>query len=492
MRRIVFMHPYAWFCPIFVFLISCSQDSMTTDIRTGRIENNDIELNISTFRDEVLFSSDSIPAIKLRNGSEGSSSVEVKEVETSETVVFPQLFQHIWLGSILRKSSIANALYAPLIYNNRTPLKIISTLPGAGSAIMESPSLTNYMPLLNKFVKEGSFKQNGEFVFSIEKFTSYNELKTAFGSNINTGALFWGSHTGTSGETYQIQKATGLYVKFYQSSFRVMMDPPVNGFPEVPQNMLDDAVYVNSITYGRMGILTIETNDSYEYAYEKIGKVFNKIFLSGNNQYTKEEKDFLNRSEFKVYLISGSGQTASVVPFSGYDGFIRHIVSGRFSKDIPGDPLFCSFNHVRDNTPVRIKFKYSIKKAPVYTELVMKNGDGVYLYFYRNKSKIPTIAHPRIKFSIKKTEQINFSPSPYAGDFGYDPEKILYEEKDFYNTGYQTSIKLYNLPKLYQEIYVGETGHGAPCYLQNRYEIILNKTNDFEIIGTNKLSSAGN
>ena len=60
MRHIVFMHPYAWFCPIFVFLISCSQDSMTTDIRTGRIENNDIEVNISTFRDEVLFSSDSI------------------------------------------------------------------------------------------------------------------------------------------------------------------------------------------------------------------------------------------------------------------------------------------------------------------------------------------------------------------------------------------------------------------------------------------------
>lgn len=115
----------------------------------------------------------------------------------------------------------------------------------------------------------------------------------------------------------------------------------------------------------------------------------------------------MNGCDFKVYLIGGNGST-SVESFSGLTGFIQHIKKGIFSKDAPGTPIFCTFNHVKDNSPVSINFKFNVKKEPLYVELVHKpklpiptgrpvyskiRGYGnIYVYFYRNKAKIPTIA----------------------------------------------------------------------------------------------------
>lgn len=289
---------------------------------------------------------------------------------------------------------IVNCVYKPLIYP-RTPITISLTLPGTSPQQIHPASYSKYLAYIQEQTTKGTFVQNGEFNFTTEQFTSYNELKVAFGSNVNTNGLFWGSSTSSSSSDHLINKATGLYVKFYQTSFKAIMDYPRDKIALVPTDMIDSAVYINSITYGRLGLLTLETNESVYEAQDKINQIFKTLFYSNSSTFTKEEQSFLNGCEFKVYLIGGNGNT-SVESFSGLDGFIQHIKKGSFSRNVPGTPIFCTFNHVKDNSPVKVQFKFSVKKEPLYIELVHKpttipdfgrpsgsnNGKGFSPYYY--------------------------------------------------------------------------------------------------------------
>ena len=374
---------------------------------------------------------------------------EIREVECFESVVLPELQPHIWIGNIMTKSSVVNCVYKPLIYP-RKPITVSLTLPGTSPQQIETPSYSKYLTYIQEQTQKGTFAQNGEFSFSTEQFTSYNELKVAFGSNANTNGIFWGSSSSSSSSDHLINKATGLYIKFYQTSFKAIMDYPQDQIATIPSNMIDSAVYINSISYGRLGILTLETNETAYEAKDKIEKIFRTIFYSSSSTFTKEEQSFLNGCDFKVYLIGGNGST-SVESFSGLTGFIQHIKKGIFSKDAPGTPIFCTFNHVKDNSPVSINFKFNVKKEPLYVELVHKpklpiptgrpvyskiRGYGnIYVYFYRNKAKIPTIAPPDLPIKISQKETHRF---PYYT--GKVETRISHLVREIKNAGYQTSM----------------------------------------------------
>lgn len=400
------------------------------DINTTRAEGNILGYNSGSY-----------------NGTKSTTAsdpfTETREVECFESVVLPELQPHIWMGNILTKSSIVDANYKPLVYP-RQPITITTTLPGTNSQVIENPSYSKYLAYVQEQTAKGSFSQNGEFNFTTEQFTSYNELKVAFGSNVNSGGLFWGSSTTTEGYDHVINKATGLYVKFYQTSFKVVMDYPQGQIASIPTDLINEAVYVNSITYGRLGILTIETNEAIHNAETIINGTFRKLFVSGSSSLTTTEQAFLDGCDFRVYLIGGNGST-SVEAFKGYSAFIQHIKNGTFSKSEPGSPLFCTFNHVKDNSPVSVKFKYSIKKEPVYLELKwrsnpsndpyhIRNRGDLSVNFYKNKSKIPMIAPPNMKIKLRLT-----TVETGGGDIDRDP---VHKDYVFYNAGYKTSMVL--------------------------------------------------
>ena len=94
-----------------------------------------------------------------------------------------------------------------------------------------------------------------------------------------------------------------MYVKFFQSSFTVNMDiaplsdQPIQGKSEY------EPVYVNSLTYGRLGIIAFETDESYEFAETCIKKEFDRIFSKKTTTLNKEEEKFFENTEFKVLII---------------------------------------------------------------------------------------------------------------------------------------------------------------------------------------------
>lgn len=486
---------------IFLFLsvilfFSCSNDEVTDlDPVNFSPPAGDVTIDISTTReygDDLPFESSAVTR-------SSDPFTEIRQVECSESVVVPELAPHIWIGNILTKNSVANCNYRPLIYP-RSPITITLTLPGATPATIPNPSYSSFLQYVQGQTARGAFSQNGEFSFTTEQFTSYNELKVAFGSNKKTGMLFWGSSSVEGGEHRSISKATGLYVKFYQTSFKAVMDYPQGQIASIPANLLDSAVYVNSISFGRLGIMSLETNATAEYSKETINRVFRKLFVSGSSTLTTEEQSFLNGCNFKVYLIGGNGQTG-VETFTGYNGFIQHVKRGTFSQNEPGSPIFCTFNHVKDNSPMKVNFKFNIKKQPLYIELVhtprpineqdwhsnkVKGYGDLSLKFYKNQAKVPVIANPEIKIRIKKTTT-DWAKRPK------DKTDISTTYYDFQNSGYQTSMLIFSriLTIFHSPARISGPPHDRerdPGRTYN-FEYSIEDNSNFVILGTNPINS---
>lgn len=500
---------------------SCSSDIVEKVEKAKSSQPVKMVFDINTTRSagNILGSESGVGPITRAVGDDPFT--DIREVECFESVVLPELQPHIWISNIMTISSVANCVYKPIICQ-RQPITVSLTLPGTSSQMIENPTFSQFNMYIQEQITKGSFAQNNEFAFTTEQFTSYNELKTAFGSNVNTDHIFWGSSSSSANTEHLINKATGLYIKFYQTSFKAIMDYPQKQIAAVPIDMIDSLVYINSISYGRLGILTLETNETAFDAKAKIESIFRTIFYNNSTTFTKEEQSFISGCDFKVYLIGGNGQTA-VESFSGLNGFIQHIKKGSFSKDTPGTPIFCTFNYLKDNSPASINFRYSIKKEPLYVELIQKpvtmlprgkdypgirvEGDNgylnnlskirghgeLYINFYRDKSKVKTIADPRIVITVierknekiyKKNEVIKnttLTTETQVQNAGYDTsvgvswKKTGWGRGDSNNYFYTTVISMYT--------FAPDTGRYSPGDVECEYEYSIKEDDNYVIIG---------
>ena len=494
------MRPYTYI-PALVLLISLSSCTNETDCL---VETNETPLHhpedhvvlINTSRnpynlvnkDSALFSG-VMGRWSLTRSSDDYFTVE-KDVSTNETVVLPEYQPHVWLGNVLYRSSVADCTYRP-VPGPKKPVTASLTLPGTDACVISNPSYSRFASYIKQQIPKASFKQNDEFLFSIEQFTSYNELKSAFGSNANTSFLFWGSATSSSGTEHHINKATGIYLKFWQSSFTAIMDTPDIPYASVSPALLDSAVYINAITYGRFGLLTLETNAEANYAKTMIQESFHTLFTKGSSYMTSEQRSFLNGCDFKVYLIGGSGTTA-VQSFNGFAGFVDHIVKGRFSREQPGVPIFCSFANVADNSLAKIKFKYNIRREPLYVEILDEYVYRAYspshtysMKFYANQAKVPTIAHPSIKFRFR-----------FDVTYDYSPRSIFKERdttyvREYSNAGYGTSMPLFSFNPYLARTITHPAGRGETetDIIWERYtDVTLLDSPDYRLMGITKVS----
>ncbi len=466
---------------LLVPLISCTDETenylVTAPIKYHHPD--DYVVSISTSRNPFnLLDEDST----LFNGSNGLRGITrsiddyftvEKDVSTNETVVLPEYSPHVWLGNVLYRSSVADCTFKP-IPGSKKPVTASLTLTGTEPGVISNPSYSMYTSYIKQQIPKSSFKQNDEFLFSIEQFTSYNELKSAFGSNVNTSFLFWGSSSSSSGMEHHINKATGIYLKFWQSSFSAVMDTPSIPYSNVLTELMDSAVYINSITYGRFGLLTLETNEEANYAKRMIQESFHTLFTKGSSYITSEQRSFLNGCDFKVYLIGGNGTTA-VQSFNGFTGFVDHITKGQFSKEQPGVPIFCSFANVADNSLAKIKFKYNIRREPLYVDIIDNCTYSVYRHsheytmkFYANQAKVPTIAHPKVKFRFKFDVKYEDAPKNFR-DTTY--------VREYSNAGYETSMPLFSYNSYQAATRTHPAGRG-----ERETDIIWEKYTDVKLL----------
>ena len=338
--------------------------------------------------------------------------------QADESIVLDNLNRYIYPGSILDGASVANQDYKTISVHYK-PINVSVSFPAQKvTGVLEKPSLSSCRQLVMDLMhQKGIGQQSASVHFDIHRFTSYDELKMTFGSNANTSFLFWGSSSSQQEHKERISKSSGLYIRFIQKYFTIDMDIPEKSFIEGSINAQYSPVYVSSIAYGRVGILTLETDEIYENAESIVKKAVNGFLYNKKEFLTVEEKGFFDEARMKVYVGGGNGDSG-VKTLTGFDDFIKFISEGgHFSAETPGKPIFCSFAYLSDHSPYKVKFKIDIDSDPVYARIEYRNlkndsyvgrslqrekiiGD-VHLAFYADRTaKIPTVAPRYISFNI--------------------------------------------------------------------------------------------
>ena len=330
--------------------------------------------------------------------------------KSDEMVIPDNMNRYIYPGSILEASSIADSKFVPVPVKNN-PISVSVSFPAkkVGGTII-NPSLFNTRQFVMDLMQQNNIgKQNATLSFDVQKFVSYDELKMTFGSNENTGLLFWGTSSEQYKNQYRIIRNTGLCIKFIQKYFTLDMDIPSVGLISGTMPEGYSPVYVSSIAYGRMGILTLETNYDYEQANRIVKETFNSIFINQGSSLTQEQETFFSDLDMKVFISGGSGETG-VKTVGGIKDFINCIIEGGdFSSSSPGKPIFCSFAHYSDDSPYKVNFKIDIDSDPVYARVeydIIK--EHTFDYFYSD-------ANVFLRYYADKGCTIRTVPQNYIG-----------------------------------------------------------------------------
>lgn len=287
---------------------------------------------------------------------------------TDEQVVVPDNQGYIYPGSLIRGNTVNDANFVPLPIRNykRVPITVSVSFPSdAAVGVIDTPSLSRTRVFLRTALLAPGFSgaQIEEFLYETFGFSFYDEIKRAFGSNENIKKLFYSSSSSFNFQSVKTDKRSALVAKFSLKNFVMRLEAPQNG-KLIDETNVDQAVlqgytpvYINSITYGRMGIIVIESNETLENLKTQYEKTVRRIFKRTTETLTEEEKRVVNSSRINVYLIGGSGtpQTQSV---NGYDEFVKFIgTSGAFTAADPGVPIAFTMKYMSDNSNVRTTYR---------------------------------------------------------------------------------------------------------------------------------------
>lgn len=470
-------------------ITSCSEDA--DDIRDKepvmlqKLKNRIVIDSVYTYIGDSIYNS----WLNIYNASISNKDNMTKSLSPEDDAFFNRSYivksteatllygrNYIYPGSILEANSVSDQKYVPVFINNRKPITVSMTLthktPKATSRVISSPSYSAISDYVKEMAIGGSFEQNEKFMFQNKRFTFYDEIKSVFGTNINTRKLFSSKKESSTEEREKIVKSSGMYVKFYQSSFTVNMDAaPLSDQPIVGKTN-EEPVYVNSVTYGRLGVLVFETDETYEFAESCIKKEFDRIFSKKTTTLTEKERLFFENTEFKV-LIIGADSDYAVQTIRGYGHFLNLIYNSKFTETSFGVPISCTFASVNTHELFETEFENKLVIEPLFVKFSRENvsssydqsgsynyhSEDRYLCFYKDRSKSKQ-AIPYIDIVFEIDEYI--SELTYSPDLNHWPMIKMDQTKNERNILKKRNIDF--KPKIYigREIYSYESTGKAP------------------------------
>ncbi|MGJ1409506.1 thiol-activated cytolysin family protein [Sphingobacterium thalpophilum] len=305
----------------------------------------------------------------LRDTTTPSGVGTVSYYESDEMIITPSNASYIYPGAILKASSIATDKFETLFGYDRAPISVQLSFPSSKSfGTIPTASLADSRMFLRDALMAPDFsgKTIVDFTQYFAGFNRYEEVKLAFGYNVNEKKLF--SSTNTSFN--ESSNSTRYYSKYVASytvkNFTFDMSDPVEGelidIKSIPPDVFSgfSPVYINSVTYGRFGILVLESNKASSDMQTVFEKVVKKILKKTTESYTEEEKSLFAGSRITIYLL-GSKIGSNTVQLlldpdpENLSDFISENV-GTFTASDPGVPISYTAKYLKDNSKFKTIF----------------------------------------------------------------------------------------------------------------------------------------
>lgn len=331
---------------------------------------------------------------KVADGDFSCSSYPVGETKTLDRVVaYAANSDALWPGAIVGGRSVADGLLAQRVFD-RAPLTFsvsLESLEGNKSAKLKDPRLSTYREAMSQILGaelKGATPAN--LYAEIEDVYSKEQLELALGAKVEWFGGFGASVAGSFDFNTSAVRSRAL-VRYIQSYYTVDVDPP-----ERPSDMFgnsvtvddvraqlppgDPAVYVSSITYGRLILFAVESSESsselraaLEFAYGQAPRIEGSVSLSS--------EEVLDRSKITAYILGGSGEMAAqnIDSYEGLRDLIRG--GGNYSPDSPGAPIAYRLSYLADNSPARLSMTqdYTVRDCSRVSQRVRVTLDGIHV-----------------------------------------------------------------------------------------------------------------
>lgn len=272
---------------------------------------------------------------------------------TYEFFMTDRQVSYIYTASLLKGESIATGKFIPLL-NEVDPITINIYSPSFWiSKDIQKAKLSSFRVAVADGLNEALGAKNvaSSFVIDMNQFTYYDELKLAFGSDVDVKSILGFP----SGEGGKIKSKTGLILRFIKRNFSAEMNFPRDGNLLLNNNDIWNLnqyspVYINTVTYGSAGFLVIESDNNYEDVRDAVNTALGSIITSGKMQISNLQEQILNRSRSYTLLIGENG--ASQSSNLGISSFAEAVINnGTFSRDNWGVPIIYTARKLSDNSP---------------------------------------------------------------------------------------------------------------------------------------------
>ena len=395
---------------------------------------------------------------------------ELYRVNTESKLIPLSTMAKIYLGAIYNGKDIEKDTYTPLAYTTN-PFNVSTSAPLDNVILhIDQPGVSSQRSALRDFfAEEPADKQyNPEiFDFRIEQFSSYDELQFVLNSEINTSGFLSSEHTTENESSTNIKKKSGLYIKCVQQNFSVGMDL-ANGESLVDAQSIsegDNSIFVSDISYGKIILLAIESDNSYEETESAFKKVTNKFLYKKTVTLTEHDIEIINNSTISVFSMAENGSGFKAI--KGYQELIDNIANsgewGNYTAKNPGVPLYSSFSYLKDNSSVNLTYDFKINIPPVYARIEYQNISSplgsndvnetkmyqkcdVYLSFYSDPNAFKeTRPLSYMKINLRKREleidSIYGLSMTWASDFLRDVQSYRNRAKENYSTLTSSTIE---------------------------------------------------
>lgn len=284
----------------------------------------------------------------------------------------------LWPGNVVRGDDAQLGQLNP-IGLPRSPMAFsvsLQNVNGSPARTMESPSLSQFRELRNDILKDVVGGAPANIAFSVDRVHDFDQIAVAVGG----GVEWFGNGFSSMFDFSNTIESTKILVDFTQAYYTIDVDTP-----GLPSDLFTDDVsvedlehfsglenppmYVQSITYGRKVLFSMESFYSEYEVRTAIDASFNAVLVSGGVQVDVHSREVLENSRMKAVVIGGSGAEA-VKTITGFDGLVEYILDGgEYSNLSPGAPIAYKLAYL-DNTGVKLAFAADYQERQCYDNFI--------------------------------------------------------------------------------------------------------------------------
>ncbi len=360
------------------------------------------------------------------NGQEGEQWCEY--VHYSETdhaadfVAFQPNSATLWPGNVVQGDDSEHGILTP-IGLPRQPMTFsvsLENVDGSPSRTMENPSLSQFREHRNDILKDVVGGAPAYVTFSVNRVHDESQVAVAVGGGVD---WFLGGFSSMFDFSNTFE-STKILVDFTQAYYTIDVDTPglPSDFFEEDVSVADlenftgennPPMYVQSITYGRKVLFSLESIYSEHEVRTAIDASFNAILVSGGVQVDTFHREVLSNSKMTATVIGGSGAEA-VKTITGFDGLVEYIIEGgEYSKLSPGAPIAYKLAYL-DNTGVKFAFAADYSERQCYDNFIDVTGEVAEMRYLGGNDDGP--AQVQVKGNIQFRIAPPLEPNPCRAD----------------------------------------------------------------------------